>query len=66
MATPDGRPSRADDATVDTTPSRDAALLPRAVSSEALLAGASRLAIVHNSTVYYLRQTRLGRLILTK
>ena len=43
-----------------------AARSPRMVSSETLLAGATQLAIVHNETVYYLRQTRLGKLILTK
>jgi hemin uptake protein HemP len=39
---------------------------PRVVRSEALLAGASYLAILHNETIYFLRQTRLGKLILTK
>ena len=39
---------------------------PRVVSSEALLAGASQLAILHNQTIYFLRQTRFGKLILTK
>ena len=71
MSTSSGpRPSRADVATADAAPSpsqrRDADLLPRVVSSETLLAGASQLAIVHNEAVYYLRQTRLGKLILTK
>lgn len=45
---------------------RPAADSPRVVSSEALLAGASYLAILHNETIYFLRQTRLGKLILTK
>jgi len=40
--------------------------LPRVVRSDALLAGASQLAILHNDTLYFLRQTRLGKLILTK
>ncbi len=39
---------------------------PRVIHSTALLAGASQLAILHNETVYFLRQTRLGKLILTK
>jgi len=39
---------------------------PRVVHSAALLAGASQLAIIHNETIYFLRQTRLGKLILTK
>jgi hemin uptake protein HemP len=39
---------------------------PRVVSSELLLAGATQLAIRHNQTLYFLRQTRFGKLILTK
>jgi len=39
---------------------------PRVVRSEALLAGGSYLAILHNQTIYFLRQTRFGKLILTK
>ena len=39
---------------------------PRVISSETLLAGASQLAILHNQTIYFLRQTRFGKLILTK
>jgi hemin uptake protein HemP len=39
---------------------------PRVISSDALLAGASQLAILHKQTVYFLRQTRFGKLILTK
>lgn len=39
---------------------------PRVIHSTALLAGASQLAIMHNQTIYFLRQTRLGKLILTK
>jgi hemin uptake protein HemP len=39
---------------------------PRMVSSAALLAGRSQLAILHNETVYFLRHTRFGKLILTK
>ena len=39
---------------------------PRVVTSESLLAGASQLAILHDRTLYFLRQTRYGRLILTK
>jgi hemin uptake protein HemP len=40
--------------------------LPRVVRSDALLAGASQLAILHNNTLYFLRETRFGKLILTK
>ena len=39
---------------------------PRVISSEALLAGSAQLAILHKQTIYFLRQTRFGRLILTK
>jgi hemin uptake protein HemP len=45
-------------------PARD----PRArvVDSAALLDGGSQLAIRHRETVYFLRETRFGKLILTK
>jgi len=39
---------------------------PRTISSDVLLGGHSQLAIRHNQTTYYLRQTRFGKLILTK
>lgn len=39
---------------------------PRLVSSDALLRGDSQLAILHEQTLYYLRRTRFGKLILTK
>ena len=45
---------------------RQQAVSPRVVDSDALLAGASQLAILHKQTIYYLRQTRFGKLILTK
>ncbi len=45
---------------------QDDAALPRVVHSTALLDGRSQLAILHNETVYFLRQTRFGKLILTK
>jgi hemin uptake protein HemP len=44
----------------------DAAVSPRVIDSAALLDGRSQLAILHNETVYFLRQTRFGKLILTK
>jgi len=44
----------------------DPLLSPRVVDSAALLDGRSQLAILHNETVYFLRQTRFGKLILTK
>ena len=39
---------------------------PRVVNSEALMGGATQLAIRHNQSIYFLRQTRSGKLILTK
>ena len=39
---------------------------PRVICSDALLAGKSHLAILHKQSVYFLRQTRFGKLILTK
>ena len=39
---------------------------PRVVNSEVLLEGAPQLAIRHNESIYFLRQTRFGKLILTK
>ena len=51
-------------------PARDAssagAETPRVVTSDTLLRGESQLAILHERTVYFLRRTRLGKLILTK
>lgn len=44
----------------------DGAASPRVIESSALLNGRSQLAILHNETVYFLRQTRFGKLILTK
>jgi hemin uptake protein HemP len=44
----------------------DGAASPRVVDSAALLDGRSQLAILHNETLYFLRQTRFGKLILTK
>ncbi|HEX5864580.1 MAG TPA: hemin uptake protein HemP [Casimicrobiaceae bacterium] len=40
--------------------------LPRLISSAALLAGQAQLAIRHRETMYFLRETRFGKLILTK
>jgi hemin uptake protein HemP len=42
------------------------AAAPRVVQSDTLFAGHAQLAIVHERTVYFLRKTRLGKLILTK
>lgn len=36
------------------------------VNSDALLRGKEKLAIRHNNEIYILRQTRFGKLILTK
>jgi hemin uptake protein HemP len=38
----------------------------RIVSSDALLSGRGALAIRHKQAIYYLRETRFGKLILTK
>lgn len=40
--------------------------LPRRLDSETLLAGQSEIEIIHAGTVYRLRLTSLGKLILTK
>ena len=57
----------------DPTAQRDAAAsggdtdaTPRVVTSEALLRGERQLAILHEETLYFLRRTRFGKLILTK
>jgi len=64
-APPKGSPAaNADECQRDDPPRGDAA--PRVVSSERLLCGATQLAIHHKQTVYFLRQTRFGKLILTK
>lgn len=52
--------------TASSTQPRSETPSPRVVDSDALLAGQSQLAILHNQTLYFLRQTRLGKLILTK
>ncbi len=52
---------------MSTCPRRcDDPVSPRVIDSAALLDGRSQLAILHNETVYFLRQTRFGKLILTK
>ena len=48
------------------SPQPQSAATPRVMHSAALLGGQSQLAILHNETVYFLRQTRFGKLILTK
>jgi hemin uptake protein HemP len=49
-------------------PKRDEAVdaSPRVVTSDSLFGGAAQLAIMHRQTIYFLRQTRFGKLILTK
>jgi hemin uptake protein HemP len=39
---------------------------PRVVRSDALFAGGTQIAIQHDHSTYILRQTRSGKLILTK
>lgn len=48
-----------------TPPGSDGVALPR-WSSECLLCGQREIAIDHNGTIYRLRATRQGKLILTK
>ena len=69
MATEEARPGGANDAARTGTEAKGAETpdnTPRVVTSESLLAGASQLAILHDRTLYFLRQTRYGKLILTK
>ena len=54
---PADEPARQHDATT---------ALPRVVASEVLLGGGTQLAILHKQTIYFLRETRLGKLILMK
>jgi hemin uptake protein HemP len=60
--------SAADDGDAGATPGRQesAGAAPRVVSSATLLAGAAQIAIRHRQTLYFLRETRFGKLILTK
>lgn len=44
----------------------DAERKVRIISSDALLSGHGALAIRHKQAIYYLRETRFGKLILTK
>ncbi|HET9046655.1 MAG TPA: hemin uptake protein HemP [Casimicrobiaceae bacterium] len=59
----DSRPTPADATASTDDGARDS---PRVVTSDALLRGDSQLAILHDQTVYFLRKTRFGKLILTK
>jgi hemin uptake protein HemP len=58
----------ADDRNAGAMPGRreTAGAAPRVVCSDTLLAGAAQVAIRHNQTLYFLRETRFGKLILTK
>lgn len=58
--------TRADETSSQRPQRHDGSASPRVVDSSALLDGRSQLAILHNETVYFLRQTRFGKLILTK
>ena len=60
------RPFAGNDASDYPERPQEAGALPRVVRSDALLGGASQLAILHNDTLYFLRATRFGKLILTK
>jgi hemin uptake protein HemP len=65
-APPNHRDAGAPQAAASGTARQPAADSPRVVKSEMLLAGQAQLAILHNETIYFLRQTRFGKLILTK
>ena len=45
---------------------RSAEILPKTVSSEALLGQGRQMFITHDRQIYQLRITKLGKLILTK
>ena len=45
---------------------RSAEILPKTISSEALLGQGKQMFIVHDGQIYQLRITKLGKLILTK
>ena len=64
--TDDGNPLNSDSAADAEAKQPRSAKAPRVINSSALMAGQSQLAILHNETVYFLRQTRFGKLILTK
>jgi hemin uptake protein HemP len=68
MATEDAAKAGAADTGAATTPNdaESSDNTPRVVTSKSLLAGATQLAILHDRTLYFLRQTRYGKLILTK
>lgn len=51
---------------MSSTPPRTASSAPRRLDSAALLAGATEIEIEHRSSVYRLKVTSLGKLILTK
>jgi hemin uptake protein HemP len=63
---PDDGPARSDGAANAEPTQSTSNRTPRVINSAALMAGQSQLAILHNETLYFLRQTRLGKLILTK
>ena len=62
---PDDLP-RALSAPGDGEPRAAAAATGRAIASESLFAGAREVQIVHRGSLYRLKQTTLGKLILTK
>ncbi len=63
---PDDGPARNESAANAEPTQSTSTRAPRVINSSALMAGQSQLAILHNETLYFLRQTRLGKLILTK
>jgi hemin uptake protein HemP len=65
LAPPPAKPA---DAVVDAAPGgrAEAAQAVQAIRSDALFRGAAELQIEHRGSLYRLRQTALGKLILTK
>jgi hemin uptake protein HemP len=62
----DARPLSAADRSPPSHLHEDAPLPPRKWTSQALLAGAREVPIDHAGSIYRLRVTQLGKLILTK
>ncbi len=69
MREADLRPGQPGAEVVDATAAAelgDADRKVRIITSDALLSGRGALAIRHKQAIYYLRETRFGKLILTK
>jgi hemin uptake protein HemP len=64
--TPEPREAAAGDAPATAPPQAEGTRRPARVSSAQLFQGATELQIEHRGALYRLRQTALGKLILTK